>query len=42
MTAVETAAALQEKFPGAILSITNFRGETSITLTPVSLVPLMT
>lgn len=42
MTAAETAAALQEKFPGAILSVTDFRGETSITLTPVSLVPVMT
>lgn len=42
MTAAETAAALQEKFPGAILSITEFRGETSISLTPASLVPVMT
>lgn len=42
MTAAETASALQEKFPGAILSVTNFRGETSITLTEASLVPVLT
>jgi NADH-quinone oxidoreductase subunit C len=42
MTAAETAAALQEKFPGAILSVTDFRGETSITLGSTALVPVMT
>jgi NADH-quinone oxidoreductase subunit C len=42
MTAAETALALQEKFPGAVLSITEFRGETSLMLTTASVVPAMT
>ena len=42
MTAAETALALKEKFPSAITAINEFRGETSITLTTASLVPVMT
>jgi NADH-quinone oxidoreductase subunit C len=42
MTAAETALALQEKFPGAVLSITEFRGESSLMLTMASLIPVMT
>ena len=32
MTAVETARALQEKFPGTIRAVVEFRGETSVTV----------
>ena len=42
MTAAETARALQEKFPGAILSVTEFRGETSLLVTMASLLPVLT
>lgn len=42
MTAAETAAALQEKFPGALASTVEFRGEISVTVTPASLISIMT
>ena len=42
MNSTETALAIQEKFPGAVLSITEFRGESSLLLTAASLVPVMT
>ena len=42
MSAAETALALTEKFPGAVLSTLEFRGETSLTLTPTALIPIMT
>ena len=41
MTAADTAKALQEKVPGAVLSVTEFRGETSLVITAGSLPPVM-
>ncbi len=42
MTAAESALALQEKFPASVLSITEFRGETTLVATLEGLLPLMT
>ncbi|MES2705064.1 MAG: NADH-quinone oxidoreductase subunit C [Verrucomicrobiota bacterium] len=42
MTAAESAIVLQEKFPAAVKSITEFRRETTVVLTLESLVPVMT
>jgi NADH-quinone oxidoreductase subunit C len=41
MTAAQSAQALQEKFPSAVLKVTEFRGETSVTVNADSIEPLM-
>lgn len=41
MTAAQTAQALQEKFPAAVLKVTEFRAETSVTVKLENLEPLM-
>jgi len=41
MTAPQTAQALQEKFPAAVLAVAEFRGETTVTVKLESLEPLM-
>jgi NADH-quinone oxidoreductase subunit C len=41
MTAAQSAQALQEKFPSAVLHAAEFRGETSVTVNADSLEPLM-
>lgn len=41
MTATQSASALSEKFPTAFVSVTEFRGETSVTLKVENLEPVM-
>ncbi len=41
MTAAQSAQALQEKFPAAVLQTAEFRGETTVTVVPDNLEPLM-
>lgn len=41
MTAPQSASALSEKFPTAVVSVTEFRGETSVTLKVENLEPVM-
>jgi NADH-quinone oxidoreductase subunit C len=42
MTAPDTARALQEKFPTAFRSTTEFRGETTVVIDLTALIPVMT
>ena len=41
MTAAQSAQALQEKFPAAVTSVTEFRGESSVTVKAENLEPVM-
>ena len=41
MTAAQSAQALQEKFPAAFVSVSEFRGETTVVVKLEHLVPVM-